>query len=162
MTKPTQFQFTLTNETVIKKLKAIPGKFRSLCTEMAFDAWFSEEQENGGNTINFSGLTVDKKKSALPTRFRILLSNKAIVSKLFGIHPRYRSVATELSLKAWFESQHGAKLFELITARTKPQTKVSKNVNYEIDGLKKIKNVRVQTEKISEDERSVSIALEFT
>ena len=162
MDKTAMFQFTLANETVIKQLRAIPAKYRSLCMEMAFDAWFTAEKSHGGCTISFSALTIGKKKNPSPTRFRISLSNKDVISKLIDIHPRYLPVAVELALKTWFESTSGAKLFELLTARNKTQSTVSKAGHSGTDDPKKDQEALVvQTEKISETERLIKIALEF-
>ena len=161
MAKPKMFQFTLTNETVIKKIKAIPTKYWSLCMEMAFDAWFEEEKKHGGYTISYSVLTTSRQKNPSPTRFRISFSNKNIISTLIDIHPRYRSIATEMALKTWFESKSGAKLFEFITARNKSQSTVLKNENSKIEKSNNAQNVQVQTEKLSEAERLIKIALEF-
>ena len=162
MDKSTMFQFTLANATVIKQLRAIPIKYKSLCMEMAFDAWFSAEKNNGGFTISPLILTTGKKKNFSTTRFRISLSNKVVISKLSDIHPRYRSMAAEMALTAWFESPSGAKAFELLTAGNKSQSTVPKGGLPGIeDPAKDQKTLQVQTEKMSETERLIKIALEF-
>jgi hypothetical protein len=162
MAKSGIFQFTLTNEAVIKKLRAIPAKYRSLCMEMALDAWFTAEKNYGGCTISFSALTTGKKKNPSPTRFRISFSNKDVISRLINIHPRYLPVAVELVMNSWFESISGAKLFELLTARNRTQSTGSKCGHHGIDDPDKDqKALIVQTEKMSETERLIKIALEF-